>query len=317
MLYLGEAVFSAALYNLTEYSVKNQIAYITIMRPANLVTSVADVLAGVAISGYFLTTAFDFEHLTPILLLCIATLGLYSGGVIFNDVFDVEKDRKERPGRPIPSGAISQKDAAVFGGVCFTIGIIAAASVNLTSLVLALLILIAALTYDKWSKHLTLIGPINMGLCRGLNLLLGVSIFSRTPEVWWLVIAVIPIVYIASLTIINRRKGDDKSKTSLYLAAFLYAFVIACILFIANSKGFFLMTILFVIPFYLMIFNPLFKAVDNPNGENIDKSVKAGVIALILLNAAWASAFGIWYIALLIVLLLPLSLWLSKTFTVS
>ncbi|WP_316746338.1 UbiA-like protein EboC [Pedobacter gandavensis] len=296
---------------------KNQIAYITIMRPANLVTSVADVLAGVAISGYFLTTAFDFEHLLPIFLLCIATLGLYSGGVIFNDVFDAEKDKKERPGRPIPSGAISKNDAAVFGGICFTVGVVAAAAVNLTALALALLILITALTYDKWSKHLTVMGPVTMGLCRGLNLLLGVSIFSRSPEIWWLVIAIIPIVYIASLTIINRRKGDDKSKTTLYLAAFLYAFVIACILFIANSKGYFLLTILFVVPFYLMIFTPLFKALDNPIGENIDKSVKAGVIALILLNAAWASAFGIWYIALAILLLLPLSLWLNKNFTVS
>lgn len=296
---------------------KKQIAYITIMRPANLVASVADVLAGVAISGYFLTTAFDFEHLGPIILLCISTLGLYSGGVIFNDVFDAERDKKERPGRPIPSGAIAQKDAAVFGGICFTIGVVAAAAVNLTSLALALMILIAALTYDKWSKHFSIIGPINMGLCRGLNLLLGVSIFSRTPEIWWLVIAIIPIAYIAALTIINRRKGNDKSKTSLYLAAFLYAFVIACILFIANSKGFFLMTILFIIPFYLMIFTPLFKALDNPIGENISKSVKAGVIALILLNAAWASAFGIWYIALVILLLLPLSLWLNKNFTVN
>ncbi|WP_316822306.1 UbiA-like protein EboC [Pedobacter gandavensis] len=296
---------------------KNQTAYITIIRPANLVTSVADVLAGVAISGYFLTTTFEFDDFLPILLLCTSTLGLYSGGVIFNDVFDAEKDKIERPGRPIPNGAITKKDAIVFGGICFTIGIVAAAFVNLTSLALAMLILVAALTYDKWTKHLTVIGPINMGLCRGLNLLLGVSVFSRTPELWWLVIALIPIVYIASLTIINRRKGNDLSKNSLYLAAFLYAFVIACILIIASSKGFFLMTILFVIPFYLMIFTPLFKALDNPIGENIHKSVKAGVIALILLNAAWASAFGIWYIALLILLLLPLSLWLSKNFSVN
>lgn len=295
----------------------NQLAYIKIMRPANLVTSVADVLAGVAISGYFLTTEFEIQHVFPILLLCISTIGLYSGGVIFNDVFDAERDVKERPDRPIPSGSITKKDATVFGGICFTVGIMAAAMVNLTALALAGLIMIAALTYDKWSKHMTVTGPINMGLCRGMNLLLGVSIFSRYPEIWWLVIATIPIVYIASLTIINRRKGNEKSKGTLYLAAFLYAFVIACILFIAHSKGFFLLTIVFVIPFYLMIFNPLFKTLDDPIGKNIGKSVKAGVIALILLNAAWASAFGIWYIALIIVALLPLSLWLNKTFTVN
>lgn len=286
------------------------------MRPANLVTSVADVLAGVAISGYFLTNEFGLSHLFPILLLCISTVGLYSGGVIFNDVFDAEKDKTNRPERPIPSGVISVREARLFGGICFSAGIIAAGFVNLTALSLAFLILIAALAYDKWSKHLAIIGPLNMGLCRGLNLLLGVSIFSKSPEVWWPVIAFIPVVYIASITILNSRKGDDKSKKTLYLAAFLYAFVIACILFIASSKGYFWLTLLFVVPFYLMIFNPLFKALDDPIGEHISNSVKAGVIALILLNAAWASAFGVWYIAIFIVLLLPLSLWLSKAFSV-
>lgn len=279
-----------------------------------MVTAITDVLAGIAISGYFLVAEFNFAHLYPSLLLCLAAIGLYSGGVIFNDVFDVKRDKKHSPGRPIPKGLISIKEASIFGGICFTVGIVSAATVGLTSLSIATLIVITALIYDKWAKHLTVSGPAMMGLCRGMNLLLGVSIFSSAPQVWWLVVATVPIIYIASITIINKRKANEQNKRPLYLAAFLYALVIACILFIAHSKGHLLSTLIFVIPFYLMIFNPLFKALDAPIGKNLSESVKAGVIALILLNAAWASAFGMWYISGVIVMLLPLSLWFSKIF---
>jgi len=156
-----------------------------------------------------------------------------------------------------------------------------------------------------------------MGLCRGLNLLLGVTIISTVPEGWWLIIAVIPIIYIASITMISRGEVHGGSKKMLYFAALLYILVVTFILFIAHNKGHFLLTLVFVVPFYWMIFTPLFKAMEDPVGKNIGKAVKAGVIALILLNAAWASAFGIWYIALVIALLLPLSIWLSKTFAVT
>jgi 4-hydroxybenzoate polyprenyltransferase len=66
-----------------------------------------------------------------------------------------------------------------------------------------------------------------------------------------------------------------------------------------------------------MIFRPLLTAFKLPSAENIGKAVRAGVIALILLNASWAGAFGTWQLALLIVILLPLSLWLSKSFAVT
>jgi 4-hydroxybenzoate polyprenyltransferase len=41
------------------------------------------------------------------------------------------------------------------------------------------------------------------------------------------------------------------------------------------------------------------------------------VLALILMNAAWAAAFGILYLALIILLLMPLSLWMAKAFAVT
>jgi 4-hydroxybenzoate polyprenyltransferase len=169
--------------------VEKRLGYIRLMRPANVVTSVADVLAGVAIAGYLLGDS----NILTLILLCISTIGLYSGGIIFNDVFDAALDKVERPERPIPSGLITVKEASIFGVAFFAIGLLAAALCNSSALILAVLIVIACLTYNKWCKHHQVMGPLNMGLCRGLNLLLGISILPSQISEWWF-LAIIPII---------------------------------------------------------------------------------------------------------------------------
>jgi len=284
------------------------------MRPANVVTSVADVLAGMAIAGYFMNWSDNFY--LPVILLCISTIGLYSGGIIFNDVFDAELDKTERPERPIPSGLISKNAASIFGGIFFFIGIFAAGFYSPVSRYLAAAIMIACLTYDKWAKHHSILGPLNMGLCRGLNLLLGMSIISSSLETSWF-LAIIPIIYIASITMISRGEVHGGSRKMLYFGGLLYAIVISSILIFAYTRQYFIYALIFVIPFALMIYLPLIKAIKNPIGPNIGKAVKSGVIALILMNAAWASAFGVLHVAIFIVFLLPISLFLSKAFAVT
>ncbi len=82
------------------------------MRPANIITAIADVMAGIAVSGYLANENFSQNYLSPIFLLIISTIGLYGGGVVFNDVFDAELDKIERPERPIPKGIISINEAS-------------------------------------------------------------------------------------------------------------------------------------------------------------------------------------------------------------
>ena len=286
------------------------------MRPANIVTSVADVLAGIAISGFLLSADLIQGSLIPILLLCISTIGLYGGGVVFNDVFDAALDKTERPERPIPKGLVSTREASVLGTGLLVMGIIAASIVSLLSGTLAFAIAIAALVYNKWSKHHYIAGPLNMGLCRGLNLLLGMSILPASVIAWW-VLVFVPIIYIAAITMISRGEVHGGSRKVLYFAAFLYVLVIAAILVLSFRQGTAGWTMGFLLLFGWMIFSKLIKAVQNPLPQNIGKAVKAGVIALILMNAAWASAFGALFLALYIILLLPLSLWLAKKFAVT
>ena len=286
------------------------------MRPANIVTSVADVLAGVAISGYLANENLSATNIPSILLLSISTMGLYGGGVVVNDVFDAELDKIERPERPIPSGVISKGEASLLGIILFSIGVIAAAIVSVLSGLIAVSIIIAALVYDKWSKHNGFAGPFNMGLCRGLNLLLGISIVIPAISAWWFV-AIIPIIYIAAITMISRGEVHGGSKSALYSAALFYCIVIAAILFLSTGRDMIWWAAIFLIPFVWMIFYTLIKAIRLPSPQNIGKAVRAGVIALIVMDASMAAAFGAIVLAFLIILLLPVSLWLAKIFAVT
>jgi len=296
------------------------------MRPANVVTSVADVLAGVAIAGYFIIPdiGFGLAAVTgpnlpylPVILLCISTIGLYSGGIIMNDVFDAKLDGVERPERPIPSGLITKNAATIFGGICFFIGIFTAGLLGRNAQYLAVAIMICCLIYNRFLKHSAIFGPINMGLCRGLNLLLGVCIIPDQVERYWY-LAIVPIVYIAAITMISRGEVHGGSKKTLYSALGLYGLVIASVVYFAViNQAPILITIVFLGAFGAMIMIPLFKAIKNPIGPNIGKAVKSGVIALIILNAAWAAAFGAWPIAIAIIILLPISLALSSAFAVT
>jgi len=296
--------------------VHKTLAFLRLMRPANIITAISDILAGIAISGYF----GGAYSLYPILLLVIATTGLYGGGVVFNDVFDAELDSIERPERPIPSGIVTKNEAAMLGAVLLFAAVVAAAFVHpgffTAPVLLAVVTAASALIYDRWGKHHALLGPLNMGLCRGVNLLLGISIVpAAVLQLWYL--GFVPIIYIAAITMISRGEVHGGKRSTLYGAAILYATVTGAVLSIAIMHGTRQLAWVCLALFLAMVLPPLFRAIRQPVGPRIGKAVKAGVIGLILMNASWAAAFGFPYIAVIIIILLPVSLLLAKLFAVT
>ncbi len=284
------------------------------MRPANIVTSVGDILAGIAISGVLINNGTLLWY--AIVFLCLSTACLYGGGIVFNDVFDAELDKIERPERAIPSGIISLTNATILGVALMISGIAFASLASFTSGLLAFAVCFFALLYNKIGKHHPFFGPLSMGICRGLNLLLGLSI---VPEMLYqqYFIAIIPVIYIFSITMTSRGEVHGGNTKNLYLAAGLYAIVIGAIAWFAFINERLLWSLLFLLPFAWMIFKPLSKAIKNPIGKNIGGAVKAGVISLILMDAAWAVTFDALLLAFIIALLLPISIWLSKLFAVT
>lgn len=292
--------------------------YLRLTRPANVVTAVSDILAGVAIANAGML--FIATPMKPVVLLCMSSALLYAGGVVLNDVFDAELDKLERPERPIPSGLINKTSASFFGLILLLLGIACAAFSHVyllsTSTVLASAIAVAAVSYDRWAKHHPFFGPLLMGTCRGLNLMLGMSVVAHAAEMYWF-IALVPVMYIFAITMISRGEVHGSGRMPLYIAALLYIFVVIAILLASLYMETMPITLLFAAFFVFMIFIPLQKAINKPEGPRIGKAVKAGVLSLIIMNAAWAAAVGNWKLALFIIALLPLSLLLARMFAVT
>src|ERR1051325_1871003 len=209
-------------------------AYLQLTRPANILTAIADILTGFAVSGVTIEIInkgngfFYIPEKINLGLLALSTVGLYSGGVTLNDFFDAQLDKAERPERPIPSGRISKPGAFILGTTLLSVGIQAASFVSFTSALRAFAIASLAVLYDSWGKHHRILGPINMGLCRGTNLLLGVSVLPSVLSQLWF-IAIIPVVYIATVTIVSCGEVHGDKGKSLRSAGWLYAVVILLI----------------------------------------------------------------------------------------
>ena len=292
------------------------------MRPANIVTALADIMTGFVIGIITLAGTFggwnigDFAA-PSLFWLLVATFGLYGGGVVFNDFFDAELDQEERPERPIPSGRAAKWEAGLLGAVLLIIGNLAALQVGEVSFFLALGISFMALLYDKFAKHHTYLGPIAMGLCRGGNLLLGVSAFPEAIGANWYLVF-IPVFYIGAITLISQGEVHGGKKINLTIGLMFYILVILSILslgLVMQAGTYFSLT--FLALFAYLIIPPLFSALKQNDPRLIGKAVKAGVLALIVLDASLAATYGGWLPGLIILLLLPVSLALAKLFAVT
>ncbi len=291
-------------------------AYLQLMRPANILTAWADILLGFAAAGVVKAEIWHLDWLT-LGWLVLATTGLYGGGVVFNDVCDAELDAVERPERPLPSNRASLLGAIALGIILLVTGILAALQVSTISAALALVVAVTALVYDQFGKHQAWLGPFNMGLCRGGNLLLGISV---VPEVlsdrWYL--AVIPIVYIAAITAIARGEVAGGNESTGVFAICLIGTVIAIVLGLGVLPAY---NLLFALPFlslFVFLVVPAFvKAAINPSAKLIQTAVKTGILALIILDATLAAGFSNWIYGLLVLALLPVSRMLARLFAVT
>jgi 4-hydroxybenzoate polyprenyltransferase len=305
---------------MTAFNIKS---YLQLTRPANIITAIADIWAGFAVSGAAALLISQTEagaeesFILPLSWLSLATIGLYGGGVAFNDVFDAKLDAVERPERPIPSGKVKKSNAALMAGLLILFGVLAAFQVNPWSGFIALSVGLLAVLYDAWGKHQNIIGPINMGLCRAGNLLLGISVIPKALTDFW-ALGLIPLAYVSAITMISRGEVHGKNKSALIGGLGIYLIIIASLLFIAfleGNAGW--MVIPFVGLFAYMILPPLIKALRLQQPQLIGKSVKAAVISLIILNASLAASFSGWWVGLCILILLPISLRLAKIFAVT
>ena len=199
------------------------LAYAQLVRLPNTFTAMADIFLGALATGLLL------ERWPAFLALLAASTLFYWSGMIWNDYFDLQQDRKERPRRPLASGRITPRSAALLatgfmlGGLLlsFLAGIRMvddALVIRWRSLQIAVALVIAIFLYDGAFKK-TFAGPILMGLCRALNILLGLSILGVWPPFWGWLLAIIIGLYIAGVTWFARTEAAAQQSVELISAA--------------------------------------------------------------------------------------------------
>jgi 4-hydroxybenzoate polyprenyltransferase len=282
--------------------------YVQLLRPANVATALADVLAGYALAG------LNNPRALPWLL--IATACLYGGGVVLNDFFDRDVDRVERPERPIPSGRVSASGAAAVGTVLLAAGAICASMATRAGALIALAIAAAVVFYDVLGKRSAVVAPVNMGLCRALNLLLGVAAVPAALDYQWPV-ALIPLAYIAGVTALSRGEvHGGRRRTAAFALVFLSAGLAGLAAVVFRSEYPVVAGALFLLLVW-RVFPPFVEAGRVPEPGRIRRAVKRGVLSLMLVNAVIGTAYaGPAYGAIIVATALAAG-WLARMFPVT
>ena len=150
--------------------------YLQLVRLPGIFTAFSNVLI-----GYFFSFSFNSEVIfLPYLL---ATSGmLFCSGMIFNDYFDYNLDKKERSFRPLPSGKISKQNALLIGFIFLILANISAFFLGFDSLIISLILSCMILFYNLKLKSISFLGILNLSVIRMLNILLGFSIIGISFE---------------------------------------------------------------------------------------------------------------------------------------
>jgi 4-hydroxybenzoate polyprenyltransferase len=289
-------------------------AFLELTRPANVITALSDVIAGMSIVGFIF--GFKTYQISPAILLGLSTMCLYAGGVVMNDVFDRHLDKIERPERALPSGRLSLSSAIGGGIILFALGIIFAFFQSVFSGILASILVLFILLYDSYAKNYLIFGPIIMGVCRSLNLGLGMSVYEFE-FVNHADLTILPLLYIAAITLISKGEVNGSKKWPMLVAFMLYLVIQIGQIHYSFLQGRLIFTFPFVLIHAYFIYPPLLKAYKQPIGSNIGKAVKSGVLSLIIMNAGWTSIGEQWFIAIFVFSLLGLSRYLAKQFAVT
>src|ERR1700677_2724736 len=177
--------------------------WLQLFRVPNLFTVPGDPLAGFLLAS---AGALVFGPGTAFVL--IASLLFYGFGLVLNDLMDFGEDLYERPKRPLPSYAINKKTAALTIRFLAIIALFLCWIAGPHTFLCGCILLLAIIAYNCGLKKIRIIGAINMGACRGLNVLLGATLAPAitTPA---LIAAALIAAYIAGVTMLARRETEN------------------------------------------------------------------------------------------------------------
>ncbi|KON71548.1 SCO3242 family prenyltransferase [Cellulosimicrobium cellulans] len=267
--------------------------HLDLVRAPAVLSVVGDTLAGAAAAGHTVTPR---RALLPLASAC-----LYAGGMALNDYADRELDAVERPERPIPSGRISEGRAlrVAVGLTAAGVGL-AAAGGGARALAVAVPLAASVWTYDTVAKEHA-VGPVVMAACRGLDVLLGAGVGHLRAA---LPAAAGMAVHTAGVTFVSRGEvhGTTSSLAAGVAAATAVGGAVVGVGALRRGRGAgpgratrVATAVAGVVAAGAYLATALPRQVDaaiTPSAGNAFAATKAGIRAMLPLQAAWAARGG-------------------------
>ena len=259
------------------------LPYLQLLRLPAVFTAMADICLG------FLLTHDSFEPRLKFGLLLVASSCLYLTGMVFNDIFDRNIDAKERPNRPIPSGRVPFMSALKMGILLLLAGLGAAKVAGIQSLIVAAVLTGCIFAYNGYLKK-TFAGPIAMGACRFLNVMLGASAVEPATTLWQLPqlhVAAGLGIYIIGVTWFARQEAIISNRNQLLLGIGVINLGLAILIgFLLNWHGHERAMVLFVLAVIALTINRrVIAAMFDPVPHQVQTAVKTLLLSLVMLDA--------------------------------
>ena len=286
--------------------------YLLLIRLPNVFTTPSNILA-----GYFAAVAVSEANGVHLIALMVSSGLLYIVGIVLNDYFDIEIDKRERPFRPLPSGKISKRHALAIVIVALLIAnTIAWVVVGQVSLAVSLALTFAIIAYDYHLKH-GILGSFAMGGTRFLNLILGASPVLMYINNHSLAIvgtaAASLFLYVSSITILSKREAENQRPDSAIVFLMVFGVISA-----VASLGLLLLNLHWTFLINLSIFAAVmivtFKRylLKESSSPSVQKAVRNMVISIIILDSIFVTGTAGLAYGMTTLLLIPPAIVLAR-----
>ncbi|MGB9591757.1 MAG: geranylgeranylglycerol-phosphate geranylgeranyltransferase [Candidatus Kryptoniota bacterium] len=141
--------------------------YVNLARMGNVFIAFLSVESAGILSGV------NVFHSLKLFLAALSASLITSGGNAINDLFDIEIDKINRPGRPVPAGKVTKKEVKSFYLATTITGVFVGGLINLQTLIISATAAAIIFLYSYRLKGIILLGNISVAAMTGLAFIYG------------------------------------------------------------------------------------------------------------------------------------------------
>lgn len=235
-------------------------AYILLLRPKQWIKNFF-VFAALLFSGNIGKPAYIAASTAAFVVFCLTSSAVY----IFNDLMDIEKDRKHprKKNRPLASGVLRKREAAVLSLLILPSAVYAAFRINTGFGITVVLYLLNNLLYTLYVKHLVILDVMSIAIGFILRVAGGALAISVEISPWLLLCTLLLALFLGfskrrnELVILQEDAQSHRAALENYSLGFIdnmLSIVTASTVisysmytFFANENKYSMVTILFVL----------------------------------------------------------------------